>query len=53
MCDLNRSDHGSWDLPLHMGFQTLGPYYDMDAYMITLFGDETGDLCWELGRAQN
>ena len=38
----------SWGrLPLH-----TGPTYDMDAYMATLFGGQTWDLCWELGQAK-
>ena len=44
-CNLKCWDHRSWYLPLHMGSQVLSPKYDMDAYMITLFGGETWDSC--------
>ena len=52
LCDLNHWEHGSWDLPLHMGSQVLSLSYDMDAYMATLFGGEAWDLCCELGWAK-
>jgi hypothetical protein len=29
-----------------------GPEYDMGAYMATLFGGETRDSSWKLGRAE-
>ena len=29
LCNLNRWEHGSWDLPLHMGSLILSPMYDM------------------------
>ena len=45
MCNLNRRQHESGDLPLHIGFQVLNPEYDMDAYMATLFGGEAWDMC--------
>ena len=41
----------SWDFPLHMGSQVVGPNYDMDAYMATLFGDESWNLCCKFYRA--
>ena len=46
--NLSRWEHGRWDLPLHMGSQVISPKYDVDAYMATLFGGKTWDLCWEL-----
>jgi hypothetical protein len=52
LCNLNRGDHGSWDLPLHLGFQVLNPKYAMDAHMMTFFGAEVWKLCGDLGRAK-
>ena len=45
-CNLSHWEHGGWDLPLHMGPQVLSPKFDMNAYMVTLFGGEAWDVCW-------
>ena len=50
--NLNRWEHGSWDLSLHTGSPVLRPNNDMNAYMATLFGGEAWNLCWELGWAK-
>ena len=42
-------EHGSWDYQLHTGSQVLGPNYDMNAYMATLFEGEVWDLYCKLG----
>ena len=52
-CNLNRWEHGSWDLPLHTGLQVPSSRYDMDVCMAPRFGGEAWDLCWELGRAKS
>ena len=36
-CNLNHLEHGSLDIPLHMGSQVLSHRYYMDDYMATLF----------------
>ena len=46
-------EHGSWDLSLHTGSQALSPKYDMHAYMVTLFGDESLGTCVESWVEQN
>jgi hypothetical protein len=51
-CNLSHWEHGSWDLPLHIGSQGLTLKYDMDAYIATFFGDEAWDIWWELGRTK-
>ena len=38
---------------LHTGSHVLSPKYDMDAYMATVSGGETWDLCSGLGPAQS
>ena len=52
MCNLNRWEHGSWDLPLYTGSQVLSPKYDMDAYMTTFFEGETGGLALRVGSSK-
>jgi hypothetical protein len=44
-CNLNHGEHGSWNLPLHMGSQVLSSKCDMDVHMASLFGGEAWDLC--------
>ena len=51
--NLSFQGHGSWELSPHMGSQVLSPKYDTNAYMTTLFGGETQDLCWKLGEAKS
>jgi hypothetical protein len=53
LCNLNRWEHGSWDLPCHTGSQVPRSKYDMDGYMATLFRGEAWDLCCKLGWAKS
>ena len=48
MLNLNDREHGSWDLLLHMRSQVIGPKYDMNAYMATLFGGEAWNDFWKI-----
>ena len=36
-CNLNRWEHGGWDLSLYTGLKPSVPSIDIDAYMSTLF----------------
>ena len=47
LCNISRSEHGNWDLPLHMESQVLSPSWD--AYMATLFGGEAWDILLIVG----
>ena len=42
LCNLNRREDKSWDLPLHTGSQVLSSKYDINTYIITLLGGEVG-----------
>jgi hypothetical protein len=46
-CNLNHSEHESWDLSLIQAFQVFNPKYDMDPHMGTLVGCEAqGSGTW-------